>query len=145
MFCILGCFWGCQPGGGGDTAGTTTQADSHGHGHDHDHPESLQEAVETLSGLYAKIKTAFESGDPDAAHGELHEVGHLLEEDFPTLIKKEDSLDADSKSKLESVVSALFDEFFKLDDMMHGGENVDFATLEPVISAALDELKSVLP
>ena len=147
IFCLGGLFVGCQPSGSGDSAAKTTSSESHGHGHDHDHehPESLKEALGILSDLYAKIKTAFESGDPDAAHGELHEVGHLLEDDFPSLINKDDSIDSDSKAKLETIVSSLFDEFFKLDDMMHGGGKVEFSTVETAISASMDDLKALLP
>jgi len=138
---------GCQPADTGNSSPAVSESGAHDHGedHDHDHPENLKEAIQTLSDLYAKIKPAFESKDPDAAHGELHEVAHLLDEGFPGLIQQDSSINADAKTKLESAVNTLFDAFSKLDGVLHGGPEIEFTEVDTDIAAAMEELKALIP
>jgi hypothetical protein len=137
---------GCQPAGTDGSTAAVNQTEGHDHEHEgHDHPKTLKEGIQALSDLYAKIKPAFESKDPDAAHDELHEVAHLLDEAFPGLIKQDSSLDSESKTKLESAVNTLFDAFSKLDGVLHGGPDVEFSEVDSSIAKAMEELKGLVP
>jgi len=151
LLCLSVVWVGCKTSETKETIATGDQTSQNDHdhaagdAHDHQHPENLKDAVTTLAELYAKIKPAFENKDPDAAHGELHEVAHLLDEVFPGLIKKDSAMSAESKTKLEGVISKLFDAFFKLDDVLHGGPEVDFGPIDTSIASAIEELKTLLP
>jgi len=70
-----------------------------GVGHDHDHggekhPESLAEAIDAIAKSGKRILDAFKSGNPDDAHDELHDIGHLIES-LP-------ALGADPRSELDN-------------------------------------------
>lgn len=134
---------GCKPSQN-TTASSDTDAHAHG-SHDHEHPESLKEGYQKLSDMYLVIKAAFEKNDPDAAHGELHEIGHLLEEDLPALLQGDGQLSAEAKDQLKATFAKLFDAFFKLDDQLHGGPAADFAELDKTIAQGLDEFKGLVP
>lgn len=144
---------GCsKPDQGTSASGTGSEAhahsDQHDHdhdSHDHEHPESLKEGFQKLSDMYQVIKAAFEKNDPDAAHGELHEIGHLLEEDLPALLQSDGQLSAEAKEKLKATFTKLFDAFFKLDDQLHGGPAANFAEVDKVIAEGLEDYKGLVP
>lgn len=139
---------GCKPT---NTAKPPVAADSghnhdHDHGHDHKHIETLPAFMTELTETYAKIKTAMEKGDTEAAHGPLHTVGDLLDlerGDIVGLLKKS-SLDDDAKGKVTAALTKVFDEFGKLDNQFHGGPKVEWADLDKNIAPAVEELKGLL-
>lgn len=125
---------GCKPAESESTA-TTAETDA---------PKTLKDGLDELNNLYATIKSAFESDDPDAAHSELHKVAHLLDGGFPGLIEGNESLSEDAKNQLTSVLSGLLDEFHKLDGHVHGDGDVEFSEVDQAISTKLEELKGLI-
>ncbi len=138
-FSLLGCNRPPEASSGGNTATESSVAE------DHQHPQTLQEGFDELTKLHAAIKSAFESGDPELAHEELHEVTHLLDEGFSEIIDQHATLDAEAKTSLTTLLSELFDQFSKLDDHVHDGGGVTFSEVDQVITAKLDELKKLIP
>ncbi|MBX3420645.1 MAG: hypothetical protein KF752_03720 [Pirellulaceae bacterium] len=137
---------GCQPASSDPAAGSSATGANHDHEHgDHDHPQSLAEGQEVIGKLFGEIRAAFEKGDPDAAHDQLHEVGHILEGVLPDLVKNDAGLSDEAKSSIQACLEKMFDEFGKLDDQLHGGPEADFAEISRVIDGALQELKGLLP
>ena len=137
---------GCKPAGDSKSNGNapvTTHDHDHGHSGEHQHPESLLEGLQQLSDAYMVIKNVMEKGDADAAHGPLHDIAHLLEEDLPGLTQKSD-LGDDVKSKLTASWNGLFDQFGKLDGFFHGGPKVEWADLDKQISPIMEELKGLI-
>jgi hypothetical protein len=145
MICLATAIAGCKPADDAATeGGDGVAAHDHEHGDEHEHPKSLLEGFQMLGDLHGVIQAAFEKNDPDAAHGELHEVAHVLDEDMPALIDQNESLSDEQKSQLKDVISALFDEFSKLDDVLHGGPEIDFAAVNSKIAENMDTLKGLI-
>jgi hypothetical protein len=113
--------------------------------HDHDHEEGLAianfgESVGTLRKLHDQIKTAFEAGKPDDAHGALHSIGHVLE----ALEKQVNTVAADKQESAKAAVKVLFDGYMKIDKAMHDAEEIKYADLSEDLSknvAALEAAK----
>lgn len=137
-------FIGCQKADDGAAGGSGVVAHDHDHDHGHEHPKSLLEGYQMLSDLHGRIQAAFENDDPDEAHDELHEVAHILDDDIPVLIDQADSLSDEHKRLLKGVISKLFEEFSKLDDVMHGGPEVDFPEVDSKIQEAMAEMKALI-
>jgi hypothetical protein len=135
---------GCQPASAPASKGSAASgAHGHDHGHGHQHPETLAEAVQQVGQCYTAIKAAFEKGSPEDAHDQMHDIGHLLDEELPDLLEKS-TLPAEVKEKAKSSLSALFDGFGKLDSMMHNGPKVDFADIDKSLSTAVAELNGLV-
>ncbi|MFO0940796.1 MAG: hypothetical protein U0930_08510 [Pirellulales bacterium] len=118
----------------------------HDHGHDHKHVETLPAFLTELTEAYTAIKTAMEKNDSEAAHGPLHTVADLLDlekGDIAGLLKKS-SLDDDTKGKIKTALTKIFDEFYKLDNQFHGGPKVEWADLDKNIVPAMEELKGLI-
>lgn len=94
--------------------------DDHGHGGAHDHPETFGEAFAELTELHGTIKTAFGEEDEDAAHGPLHDVGHILEE--VSELAGNSELSDEAIATIESNVEKLLDAFGAVDERMHDEE-----------------------
>ena len=126
LVAVIGC---------GNTATETDGHAGHGHGDGHAHPESFSEAAEQLVTMKNKIRDALTEGDADAAHGPLHNVGHLLE-DLAMLAKKED-LSAEQMTAVEEAKETLFDAFALIDDTYHGKEGATYEEKAEEIQAAM--------
>ncbi len=124
---------GCEPAAKPTTDNAASASD-----HGHDHPETLAEAVTELQSTCATIKTAFEKGDAEAAHGPLHDIGHLLEQ-FPDLIAKS-TLDEAGKEEVAKAVESLYESFSAVDEGMHGGEGKKYSDVAATIDASLQTL-----
>lgn len=111
----------------------------HDHGHEHgghDHPESLAEAFSELTELRDTVKEAFANNDTEAAHGPLHDVGHLLEE-LGELAEAADLSD-EAKKQIKTQVDTLFDSFGAVDKKMHDDEGgKDYSDVSDAIDNAL--------
>ncbi|TWU62498.1 hypothetical protein V7x_42330 [Crateriforma conspicua] len=142
---IVVAFAGCGPTdtSSGDAATHSSGYDDHdGHDHDgHDQPESLGEAVEHIQEMGETIITAFESGDAEAAHHELHEIGHAIE-CLPGLAQKAD-LTSEQKDAINNATEALMDAFGELDGTLHGGDDVEIDDISKQISDQIEKLKSM--
>ena len=146
--CVLGVslivgFAGCQ----GQRDAATHQAES-GHIESHDqelseeHTEAFRESVQNIEAMTKAICQAFTEGSPEDAHDTLHGVGHSLEK-LPELAAKEDKLSPEQLIAVKEAVDALFDGFGKLDDTLHGGEEVDIEAIEAQFAKNLAKIKEI--
>ena len=114
-------------------------------GHDHDqsdHPDSFEEALQHIEDMGSKITAAFAKAEPDDAHDELHEIGHMIES-LPALAKKA-GLPESKQEKVMAIAEALMDAFGELDGTLHGGDEVDAEKISQTISAQIEELQVLL-
>lgn len=119
-----------------------------GVGHDHDHggekhPESLAEAIDAIAKSGKRILDAFKSGNPDDAHDELHDIGHLIES-LPALGAKS-GLTPEANSTIATANEKLMDAFGKLDESLHGGEEQNLDDITRAVESSLAELQSIVP
>lgn len=141
----LACATGCQ--GSATDAGAQASANhdhEHGNGHDHDHgevPKTFSEAVEKLVALRDKIRDGFAKDDVEAAHGPLHDVGHLLE-DLTKLAEKHTP--AVDLAAVKKDADELFDLFGKVDEKLHGEEGATYKDVSDKIDAAVERLHELL-
>ncbi|MEO9592448.1 hypothetical protein [Rhodopirellula bahusiensis] len=98
--------------------------------------------MEQIEEMGGKITTAFASGKPNDAHGELHEIGHLIE-CLPELAKKAD-LSSEQQEAVSEATEALMNAFGELDNTLHGGEEVDVDIVSEKISTQLKTLQPML-
>ena len=110
-------------------------ASDHDHDEGHEHPETLAAAVTELEGICAAIKTAYAKDDTEAAHGPLHDVGHLLEQ-FPVLIAKS-SLEDAGKEEAKKAAETIFDSFGAVDEGLHGSVGKKYSEVSESIDASL--------
>lgn len=101
------------------------KADAHGHEHGDLAIHNFAESVGTLRKLHDQIKTAFEAGKPDDGHDALHDIAEVLE----ALEKQTSEVAADKQDAAKAAVKALFDGYTKIDQAMHGAEEVKYADL----------------
>lgn len=107
----------------------------HGHG-DAGHPETLGEALHLLTNLRDTVRDAFAKNDSEAAHGPLHDVGHLVDEVSELAGKAEISDEA--KAAIDSSCEVLMDSFGAVDKKMHSeDEGSDYSEVSEKIDAAL--------
>ena len=141
---LLVSFAGCQ----GQRDVTTNQPKSeHGDLHDHEpssqaHAKSFRESVQDIEVMTAKICQAFVDGSPEDVHDTLHVIGHSLEK-LPALAAKEGKLSPEQMSAVNEAVEALFVGFGKLDDTMHGGDEVDIKSIERKLAESLVKINEV--
>lgn len=107
-----------------------------GHNHDeaHAHAETLEEAVEELIGLRNAIRDGFAKDDADAAHGPLHEIGHVYSE-----IEKfaEADLETDQLNAVRDALETLKESLNSVDAMMHGKEGSEYSEVAEKVDAAV--------
>jgi hypothetical protein len=153
--------YGCRGSSGPETSTPAPNGvHDHDHGHDHDHhhdhdhdhdhhhhgdsshelPKTFPDAVARLETLTEAIIAACESGEPEKAHDELHEVGHLLSE-WSKLVEQY-QLEGAQATDAKGVGEAMFNRFMKLDDALHGGEEVDYDELAEGLKEDLVKLKA---
>ena len=96
----------------------------------------------SLKEHYEEIKVAFESGQPDDAHGPLHDIGHVLEQ-IPKLAGSE--LPEDQAEEAMLAVAQLFDAYGQVDDAMHKNEEPDYAAVAEAIDASMATLEKAVP
>ena len=87
------------------------------------------------------IADAFATDDAEAAHGPLHNVGHLLEviEEF---VKNSDKDDTTQK-QLNAAIEQLFSSYGDVDEKMHDeSEGKDYSDVAKQIENAINTLKA---
>lgn len=111
--------------------------DHGGHGgHGAGHPETFAEAYAQLCELRDTVSKAFADKNSEAAHGPLHDVGHLLEE-VSELGGKSDLSD-EAKQVIETNVEKLLDAFGAVDKRMHdAAAGKDYSEVSEEIDAAI--------
>ena len=112
--------------------GCETKTVEHGHAAG---PATFKEAAEQLVEMKNKIRDGFASGNVDAAHGPLHEVGHALE-GMTSLAGKSD-FSAEQKGAIEEAKETLFTAFGEIDKTLHGGEGSTYDDEAEKIDSAM--------
>lgn len=137
---LTGLICGCSDGT--DTMPVPpVMVDDHGNheGHDHGgagHPESLGEALHQLTELRDTVRDAFAAGDSEAAHGPLHNVGHLIDE--VSELAAEAGVAEAAMVAIDSNCEILMDSFGAVDKKMHSeDEGSDYSEVSEKIDAAL--------
>lgn len=111
---------------------------AHAEGDAHAHAETFPAALEQVVALKKQIQTAFEAGTPDDAHDAMHDVFHVLE-DLTGLAEKA----TEDPAKITAVNEAaenLLDAYEKLDEGMHGGDQVEYSAVADAIDSAISKL-----
>ena len=118
-------------------------ADGNGHNHGgggHEHAETFGEAFAEVNELHENVAKAFADGDTEAAHGPLHEVGHLLDE--LSELADESEMSDEAKKTIDANIAVLFDTFGAVDKKMHDAEGgKDFSEVAEEISGAIAAIK----
>jgi hypothetical protein len=81
------------------------------------------------------------AGNPDAAHDDLHAIGHLLE-DLPKLVGTAGV--AIDRTAVDRSAGNLFDAFSRIDDKIHGGTGSTYAEEAKTISKELAAFRAFL-
>lgn len=137
---LVGCS-GADPEAGRD-------ASTHGHDHDHDHghrPDSLHAAVAELTEMRDAIRDAILTGEPDDAHGPLHEVGELLEA-IPDIAAETD-LPEEEWTAVNKANEQLFDAFGAIDKAFHtkdGDKKSAYEGVADQLDEAIEVIRSKL-
>ena len=97
---------------------------------------SFKEATQELVTLRNKIRDGFAAGDIDAAHGPLHEVGHILEE-LPQLAEK-DGISGEQLGSVKQATEELFDAWGRVDATLHGQEGSTYDEEATAIEDAMN-------
>lgn len=129
-------------------AKNTQSADSHDHAgekgdaHDHDHSNlSLADTVKEIDEFRKTIADALAANDTEKAHDPLHEIGHLIE-GLPAAGTKASLSEAD-QAELTKSADALMEAFGKIDEGMHGKEEVKYSSVSEQIDKAMEVLRKV--
>lgn len=124
------------------------QAATAEHAHDHAGPEkpaaapaSFADALATIIELDGKVRAACAGDDPEAAHGDLHAIGHLLE-GLPGLAQTTGlPLDVEAVKRSAGI---LLDAFSRIDDELHGAEGSTYADEAETIGRELGSFRAFL-
>ena len=81
--------------------------------------KSFKEAVTDAIALRDRIRDGFASGDVDAAHGPLHDIGHCLLA-IPEAAAAE--LTSEDSQKVAAAVDELMDAYGEVDKTLHGAD-----------------------
>lgn len=103
-------------------------------------PRTLGDAVTEIIELRNRIRSGFASGDPDAAHGPLHEVGDVLTE--ITKLAEESDLSETDRLTVQSSAENLLDAFGEVDKTFHGQEGSTYDEEAETIDSAILNLAS---
>lgn len=139
---------GCTQSGNGERSEAATSHDHEGHRHEGEvqtgeatHPNTYSEAVAELLVTHKAIADALATDDADAAHGPLHNVGHLLEV-IEELVKNSDTDDTTQK-QLNAAIEQLFASYGDVDEKMHDeSEGKDYSDVAEQIENAIYTLKA---
>jgi len=134
-------------GAGHSHDGAPKAHDGHSHeGHAHGEEEaaklSLKDSVAKVVELATKIKEAGEKGDFDAAHDEMHDIGHLLEE--LAVKAKAESKSEEEQAAIKAAADALFATVGKVDEAMHENKEIKYDEIKAGFEAELATIKALL-
>ena len=114
-------------------------------GHEgHHHPETFGDLVAELDRLVGTVREGLEAGVREKADASVHEFGHLVED--VAALAKEAKLPAAVEAAVVKAGSDLFDAFDKLDQAIHGTDDVAEAWKGQAagIEAAMKTLKDAV-
>jgi hypothetical protein len=145
-FCLVIalCGWlsfvaGCAPKAGPTADDHSAESHADEHEHEEHHFETYDEAVKALAEMRDKIRDSFAKEDVEAAHGPLHDVGHILEH-LPELAKKAGHPD-EVQASVKEHTDKLFDLFDKVDRKLHGEAGAAYDEVSADVDAALAKLE----
>jgi hypothetical protein len=162
-FAVPCLFVGCEPSA--PPASSTSSTHSHdgaGHSHDgagkshdghshegHSHGDegaaakmNLKDSVTKVVAMATKIKEAGEKGDFEAAHDEMHDIGHLLEE--LAAKAKAESKSEEEQAAIKTAADALFATIGKVDDALHNNKEIKYDEVKAGFEAELAAIKALL-
>ena len=113
-----------------------TAGDSHAN-----QPTTFQQAVEELVQQRNTIRDGFASGNVDAAHGPLHEVGHTLE--LLVKLAEKKGIQGSDLETVKQSTETLFDAFDNVDKTLHGGEGSTYEDEAETIDKALGSIAAI--
>ncbi len=102
----------------------------------------MEETVAEIVDLRNKIRDGFASGDVDAAHGPLHEVGDKLES--LSKLAEKSSFREEDKQVIEEHINILFAAFGEVDKTLHGQDGSTYDEEADTIDAAMDKLVRIV-
>ncbi|MCU0711617.1 MAG: hypothetical protein MUC43_06125 [Pirellula sp.] len=149
-------FVGCEPDKTTSTGKPANHShDGAGHSHDghshegHSHGEQgaaakmgLKDSVAKVVELATKIKEAGEKGDFEAAHDEMHDIGHLLEE--LAAKAKAESKSEEEQAAMKTAADALFATISKVDEAMHENKEIKYEEVKAGFESELAAMKALL-
>lgn len=139
LLCIAITIAGCKPASNSTVATAPGSTDVEG-----DHaPATFSEGLSSLATMKSNIQSAFEKSDPESAHHDLHEIGHTLDS-LEKLAKTSSMAEADQVAVVAAIES-LFEAYGKLDEMMHGGDEIAYKDIAGDIDAAMASLEKYAP
>lgn len=122
--------------------------DGHGHeGHSHGAEGEkaklgLKDSMTKVVEMATKIKEAGEKGDFDAAHNEMHDIGHLLEE--LAAKAKAESKSEEEQAAIKTAADALFATIGKVDEALHENKEIKYEEVKAGFEAELAAIKALL-
>ncbi len=102
---------------------------------------SFKDAVMTLVETENKIREGFASGNIEAAHDPIHEVGHTLNK-LATLASKE-SFSGEQMESLRHAVESLIKSFGEVDKTLHGGKGKSYDELSDTVTSAMKTISQL--
>lgn len=127
LCCVLA-LAGCRNENSPDAPPSTEQPESVG----------IDDQVSLIVKLRDEIRDGFTSGDVDAAHGPLHDVGDKLDELSNFAAGTERS--QEEKQAIEGHIKTLFDAFGNIDKTLHGQEGSTWEEEADTINEAMEKL-----
>ena len=137
LTCVLGAVVGCKP-----STHAVAEAGAEHSGHN-DATANFGEAYNRLVTHKTNIQAAFEKSDPESAHDDLHQIGHAIES-LAAVARKSGITDADLLS-VEVAAKSLFEVYGRLDEMLHGGDDVAYKDVAGEIDSAISALEKFAP
>ena len=106
-----------------------------------DTPKSFADAVAQLGEARDQIKGGFEKDDPESVHGQLHEIGTLLESIETFVLKAK--WDKDVQKEAAAAVDSLFDSYGDVDAKLHGDSGKEYSDVSDAIDTAVKKLTEI--
>jgi len=103
--------------------------------------ESFQAVFTQTVSATQKIRDALADGKPDAAHDELHDIGHMLQE-LPTLAKAA-AIEKSTSDAVENTAKGLFEVIDKVDAALHDGKEIKYDDVKEGLESGLADLKKL--
>ena len=125
-----------------DASAVGLDADSLVHLDEPEPPKSLAEAIEKLTSLRDTVSKGFADDKVDDVHGELHDVGNLLEATRDLV--KSSKLSDEAKTSAMAAIETLFDSYGDVDAKLHGEKGKEYSDVSEDIDSALKSLSEVV-
>jgi len=125
-----------------DASAVGLDADSLVHLDEPEPPKSLAEAIEKLTQLRDTVAKGFADKKVDDVHGELHDVGNLL--DATEGLVESSKLDADAKKSAKAAIETLFDSYGDVDAKLHGEKGKEYSDVSDDIDSAIKTLSELI-